>query len=60
MVVVEETDELVELLGVFVSVDDDVIETVEELVFDTVVEEVSVEELDGWVVAVIDALLLSD
>lgn len=51
---------LVELLGVFVSVDDDVMETEEEGVFVVVVEEVSVEELDDWVVAVIDALLLSD
>ena len=44
---VEETEGLAETVGVLVSVDDDVIETVEELVFDTVVEEVSVEELDG-------------
>lgn len=51
---------LVELLGVFVSVDDDVIETEEEGLFDTVVEEVSVEVVDGSVVAVIDALDVSD
>jgi hypothetical protein len=39
-VVVEETDGLVEPLGVLVSVADDVMERVDELVFDTVVEEV--------------------
>jgi len=51
---------LVELLGVFVSVDDDVMETEEEGLFDTVVEEVSVELVDGSVVAVIDVLDVSD
>jgi hypothetical protein len=55
-VVVEETDGLVEPLGVFVSVADDVMETVEELVFDTVVDEVSVEVLEGGGVPVIDTL----
>ena len=60
LVLVEETDELVETVGVLDSVDDDVIETVEEGVFVVVVEEVSVEELDGSVVAVIDTLLVSD
>ena len=60
MVVVEETDGLVELLGVLVSVGDDVIETEEEGVFVVVVEEVTVEEVDGCVVAVMDVLLLSD
>lgn len=53
-------DGLVELLGVFVSVEDDVIETEEEGVFVVVVEEVSVDELDDWVVAVIDTLDVSD
>ena len=60
LVVVWLPDGLVELLGVFVSVGDDVIETEDEGVFVVVVEEVSVDELDGSVVAVIDALLLSD
>jgi len=60
LVVVWLPDGLVELLGVFVSVGDDVIETDEEGVFVVIVEEVSVDELDGSVVAVIDALLLSD
>ncbi len=53
-------DGLVEVLGVFVSVEDDVIETEEEGVFVVVVEEVSVDELDDWVVAVIDTLDVSD
>ena len=60
LVVVEETDWLAETVGVFVSVDDDVIETVEELVFDTVVEEVSVEELDSAEVCVIEVLEVSE
>ena len=53
-------DGLVEVLGVFVSVEDNVIETEEEGVFVVVVEEVSVDELDDWVVAVIDTLDVSD
>jgi hypothetical protein len=60
LVVVEETDWLAETVGVFVLVDDDVIETVEELVFDTVVEEVSVEELDSAEVCVIEVLEVSE
>lgn len=60
LVVVWLPEGLVEMLGVFVSVGDDVMETEEEGVFVVVVEEVSVDELDGWVVAVIDALLLSE
>lgn len=40
--------------------DDDVIETVDELVFDTVVEAVSVEELESAEVCVIEGLLLTD
>ena len=60
LVIVEETEGLVETVGVFVSVDDDVIETVDELVFDTVVEEVSVEELESAEVCVIEGLLLTD
>ncbi len=60
LVVVEETDWLAETVGVFVSVDDDVIETVDELVFDTVVKEVSVEELDSAEVCVIEVLEVSE
>jgi hypothetical protein len=60
LVVVEETDGLVELLGVLVSVDDDVIETEEEGVFVVVVEAVSVEELESTELCVIEGLLLSD
>jgi len=41
-------------------VDDDVMETVEELVFDTVVDEVSVEELDSAEVCVIEVLEVSE
>ena len=60
LVVVWLPDGLVETVGVLDSVDDDVIETVEEGVFVVVVEEVCVDELDGWVVAVVDTLLVSD
>ena len=40
--------------------DDDVIETVDELFFDTVVDEVSVEELESAEVCVIEGVVLTD